>query len=231
MSPKLSLDAQIGSWFAKNRKFDEALKDEHGPTICLSREFGCRGSTLAGDLCERLTEQTKKEWHVFDKDLIHQISEEKGISEKFLANLGDYSRIVDRYLTFLKHRVSHDEAFKYLTQYIMNIAVPGYAIIVGRGASILTKDLVNSYRFRLEAPFEFRVQNIQETQSLSKDKAEDYVRENQVIREKFVESYLDTSLSNSASYHAIFNEQACPQGTIADMIIDVVKAGEERRLK
>lgn len=228
---QLSTDQQIASWIEKNRKFEESMRHDHGATICLSRKFGCQGYPLAKKLQEKLKGETGEEWLVVDKVLLDTIRQESGLSESFLSNLGDYSRMLDRYLQFLKPRMSHDDVYKLMTQHIMNIAVSGHAIIVGRGAVALTRDLDNCYGFRLDAPFDFRVNNYSESKNMEYAEAEQFVKDNQSIREEFIESYLGTSFSTIDNFNAIFNNAKCSLDTIADSIMTIVNEGEKNRLK
>ena len=226
---KFNLDQQIASWFEDVRRRDLQLDAVAPPTICLSRKFGCEAYPLAMLLKEKLDSLTFNKWHIFDKAILDKLRTEESLSAGFLNNLGDYSRIVDRYMHFLKDDPSHDDAMELLSRHIMSIAINGHAIIIGRGSAILTKDLPNCFRFRLEASFPYRVASIARRSRMNEKNAELYVKENENVRERFIESFVGASVTDFNAYHAVFNNEFLTLEQISDSIVSMVVQPDEAK--
>ncbi len=178
-----------------------------GHTITISREYGCEGYPLAEMLKEILDERTDREWTIFDKHLIENVSDKTGIKEEFFDHLGDDTRFMDHISGFMPHYTTHSEAFDFLVKSIMKIAHHGDAIIVGRGAAVIAEKFTNCSHFRLEAPEEFRAGSIASRLELDMTQAQKNVKENQKMREKFIEDELGCDIFDGKYYHAIFNNE------------------------
>ncbi|MBI4766988.1 MAG: cytidylate kinase-like family protein [Deltaproteobacteria bacterium] len=217
-----NIDRRISTWI----KIQEELKKEpppkQRPTITISRQFGAEAYPLAEILQELLQMKTGDPWTIFDKALIEKVSRETALSENFLTNLGDASRAFDALLTILPGMRTHSDAFKILSKYIIRIALDGNAIIIGRGGAVLTQHLPHCFHFRLEAPLEFRIRSIQERLGITSQEAKSLVDENQKMRERFIESFLNVSISDTRFYHAVFNNSKSNPRGIAQAIMPLI---------
>jgi hypothetical protein len=140
----------------------QPAREEHRPTLTLSRQFGCEAYPLAESLAEALTKRTGQPWTVFDKALIERVSQETRLSEQLLARLGDETRMLDKLAGAIRGWHTHTDAYEALVRHIVGAAREGNAIIVGRGGAIVAQDLPNCFHFRLEAPLEYRIASIQQ---------------------------------------------------------------------
>jgi cytidylate kinase len=178
-----------------------------GPTITLSRLYGCEGFPLALRLQERLSAASGERWAIFDKALIDKVAAEEGVPARILEDLGDATRNLESFGFHPRGRLTHDEAFDKVAQTLLSIAIQGRAIIVGRGGAILCKGLPNAYHFRLQASLEWRVASIVRRSGASEAEAEKLVRTRSRERDQFIKDRLGADVADPGHYDAVFNNE------------------------
>jgi cytidylate kinase len=217
-----NVDQRISAWIAIQERLARQARPRPKPTITISRQFGCEAYPLAESLKTELEKRTGESWTIFDKALIERVSRETHLSERLLGNLGDESHALDTLATLIPGWRTHSEAYEVLARYIVRIAQEGNAIIVGRGGAVVTQNLPRCFHFRLEAPFEHRVQSIQRRLNVGPKEAEKIVTEHQKSRERFLETFLHCSIADSRYYNAIFNSSKNALEQIARSILELV---------
>ena len=105
--------------------------------------------------------------------------------------------------------VSHDAAFEKVAKAIVQIAAMGNAIIIGRGGSILCSEMRNCFHFRIEAGFDWRVASIMKRLDMAQGEAEEMVKTNTKLREKFISQCLGENIAELRHYSAVFNNERC----------------------
>ncbi|MEW6185205.1 MAG: cytidylate kinase-like family protein [Thermodesulfobacteriota bacterium] len=213
---------RLSTWISIQEKIKKQPPQEPRPTITISREFGAEAYPLSEILQDLLQKKTGDSWTIFDKALIEKVSRESQLSEHFLTNLGDTSKAFDALLTILPRMRTHGDAYQILARHIIRIALDGNAIIIGRGGAVLTQHLPHCFHFRLEAPLAFRIRSIQERLGISEKEARDLVKDNQNVRERFIENLLSSSVADIRFYHAIFNSSKSDSQSIARSIMNLV---------
>jgi hypothetical protein len=121
--------------------------------------------------------------------------------------------------------LSHDAAFEKVAKAIVQIGALGNAVIVGRGSAILCRDLKNCFHFRLEAGFEWRVASIMKRLDMGQGEAEELVKTNSRLREKFIGQCLGENLAEVKHYNAIFNNERHSVQEMAAAILAYVRTG------
>lgn len=215
-------DAEIHSWFEKTYRSSNYKKKISKKTITISRQFGCEAYDLAKEIRKSISEKTGEEWVVYDRKLIENVSAATNIPIKFLQQLGDSTHAIDKVASFMPNLITHNEAYLYLKEDILNIARKGNAIIVGRGSSILTKELDNCYRFRLEAPFDYRVSMIEKNMDMANKKAKKYIKTNEASRAKFLEECLNCNIRDPEHYDMVLNSEKSNIFQMSDTIVHLV---------
>jgi hypothetical protein len=123
----------------------EKGKEVELPFITISREYGCMGYPIAEGLQGRLNEMCDKKfpWMVFDRALVEKIASEHNLSEELINSLNEKHRseIVQIVDAMLLGRPSEYTTFQMLAKTICGLAQKGHAIIMGRGACIIAKDI------------------------------------------------------------------------------------------
>jgi len=219
----LSVERRLAAWISAEDKTKGAVGPRPGPTITISRKYGCEAFALALRIKELLDAACEEPWIIYDKALLERVSQAEHLSMEFLENLGS-SRLADDSLGFMfPGHVTHDEAFRRLAMHMLLIAGAGNAIIIGRGGAILTAHLKNCYHFRLDASDAFCVSSTAQRLKISEKKAAEMLREYQQKREAFIESHLRVSVRDLTHYHAMYNRDRSGLEEIAASIVSFVE--------
>jgi hypothetical protein len=205
-----SVAGRLSAWISVQERLREQPPRSPRPTLTITRQFGCEAYPLAERLKETLDARTGDTWTIFDKTLIEQVSRETHLSEQLFANLGDASRVLDALASTIPGWRTHAERYELLARQIVRIAQDGNAIIVGRGASVLTQAMPNCFHFRLEATHEHRVASIQRRLALDQQAADALVREHEQRRERFLDEMLHCSIADTRYYHAVYDTTRSP---------------------
>jgi len=220
------VDRRISAWveIIERKKREEAKEKTTGITITISREFGCEAYPLAEILKKSLEAETGQNWIILDKNIIDKLSQDTNLSKTLIKDLGLASSFIqDFFSSFNSGAISKNQVFKELSEIILRVAKEGNAIIVGRGAAIITQYLENCIHFRLEAPLEFRIKSISKRAQLDPEEAEKIVLESSANREKFLKDFLNTEAGNPDYYKAIYDNSENSIKNIAESILAHVK--------
>jgi len=200
-----------------------------GPTITLSRQFGCEGFPLSLRLQELLNAGNRDEWHIFDKTLLERVAEDEGIPMRLLAHLGEAHRALEGFGFHPAGPLTNDEAFAKVADTLVRIARQGHAIIVGRGGAMLCRDLDNCFHVRLEASFQWRVEAMARRMAIPLDEAEKLVKVQSRLRDRFIEDNLGTAPTDRGHYDMIFNNERHSVEQIAAAVVAYVQSGWKPR--
>jgi len=218
-----SVERRLAAWISVKDKPKGAEAPRPGPTITISRKYGCEAFPLALRLKERLDAACEETWIIYDKALLERVSQAEHLSVEFLKDLGASRRADDSLGFMFPGHVTHDEAFGRLAHHLVLIAEAGNAIIVGRGGAIVTRHLKNCYHFRLDASDAFCISSTAQRLKISQKEAAEMLREYHQKRDLFIESHLRASLRDLAHYHAVYNRDRSGLEEIAAGIVSFVE--------
>ena len=218
-----NIEKRMSAWSTIQERLSKEQPPKPRSTVTISRQYGAEAYPLAETLKELLEQKTGDLWTVFDKTLIERVSHDTNLSERFLSNLGDASKPVDDILgTLMPRWTTHNEAYRLLARQVIALANQGNAIIVGRGGAVLTQGFSNCFHFRLVAPLEHRIQSIQKRLNIPFEEARTLVIENEKVRDKFIESFLNCSIKDQFYYHCVFDSSKSKIPSIARSILNLM---------
>ena len=224
LSLPASVEERLSGWARiQERHLLAPAPAKSGPTITLSRAYGCEGFPLALRLQE-LLDVGGGPWQIFDKALLEKVSQDEGISLRLLNDLGDATRSLEAYGFRPRGAVTHDQAFAKVAETLLKVAHQGHAIIVGRGGAILCRDLANAFHFRLEASEAWRMASLMRRSGASREEAEKLVTTEQKGRNHFLKERLDADVSDPGHYDAVFNNEHHGVEQIAAAIVAYVRS-------
>ncbi|MCP4753899.1 MAG: cytidylate kinase-like family protein [Proteobacteria bacterium] len=219
-----SIDKRISTWIElQKKKKNQDLKTEpSSASITISREFGCEGYPIAASLKEKLDRKTQQTWTIFDDALVNKIMSDHNISRHLVKSHGERAKYLDYIFSTLSPSwKSEEQTFKLMTETIFSVSQQGNAIVVGRGAFAITKDLLNCYHFRLIAPLGFRAKSYAERIGMSIEEATQVVQEKEKTRTKFLSDFLDCKFSLD-NYHLVINNSLASIDCIANTIVNYI---------
>jgi cytidylate kinase len=181
-------------------------------SITISRESGAGGTTVARMVADQLNAMVKPApgeaaWIVFDKNLAKEALLEHKLSpelEKFMVEDArlPVESIVEELLGL------HPNPWwltQQTTRTILRLASMGRAIMVGRGAEVITQLLPYVLHVRLVAPLSKRITQAAEFYGLSPNEAALKVSQEDHARRRYLRRYFDADCENPLLYHLVIN--------------------------
>jgi len=186
-------------------------------TITISREAGAGGSEVA----RRLAEVLKMD--LMGGQIIKRVAENAKMSTSVVETLDEkaVSR-VDSMINslFTSRHLSPDSYLRHLTWVLGTIGEHGNAIVVGRGANfVLSKD--RTFRVRVVAPKEYRVQHFMMSRGMTKAEATKYVEKRDEDRMGYIRNYFKADASDPSHYHLVINTEMTGIEGAVKIIVDV----------
>ncbi|GMT42835.1 MAG: hypothetical protein IEMM0002_1246 [bacterium] len=226
--PEMDME-KYGSWLEERDEAGKTIKKSCFVTI--SREYGCDGYPLANNLRELLNNRQKSAWLVFSHPIMEKMIEDENLGAPLILSISEqrYSfvnwfidGIVPDYL-----QSPQSKAFERMKTLILNLAGKGNCIILGGGASIITREIDSSkfcgVHIRLISSHENRVKRIMKRFRLDRGEAEKQVEKKQYARAKFVESFTGRTAADPTLYHLIINNDLNGPDTMSETIFSYMK--------
>jgi hypothetical protein len=150
-------------------------KNEPGPFVTISRQFGCDGVKLGDILLEKLQEREGCEaWRLYKKEILKQLAEDSGLTEEVIEKerkakpslLREFFRGVRR-----NNLPGGYEIRNKITLMVRTVAFEGHAIILGQGGTAATADLDGGISVRIEAPKQWRIIRVSKRDDMLKEEA------------------------------------------------------------
>lgn len=203
------------------------IKIEPGPCITISRQTGAAAGEISELLIEILKSKSKnkkREWAVFDKNLIEKVIEDHRLPEK-LSN----------YLTEEKHSFLnsimnelfgiHPSPLRLVyktTNTILQLAQIGNCIIVGRAANIILRKMDNTYHIRIIAPLKKRIEQVQMYFNYSEDEAKKFIEKEDEKRREYVKHYFHKDIDDPSLYDLLINTERHTIEETAQILSDAI---------
>ena len=223
---ELYLRAQLASM---RTPAEVAVQPAIRPFVTISRQAGAGGHSLAGAMLERFSAQADKElfgdWQVFDQKLCRMVAEDPMFTQSLDSLLAEeYRRPAnDLFHQVLRSTVDQDLVMTHVFQMVHALASVGKAIIVGRGASQVTRGMSPGVRLRVVAPDEQRITRLMELLDLSERRAKAEMRKVDTGRARLVRSHFGVDIDDPLEYDAVWNTGGATLEEIADATISLLQ--------
>ena len=204
------LDA-FGRYLRVQAALPENTREPRPLAITISREASAGGITIAELLAQRLTAAEKTRhtspWAVFDANLAKQVLEDHKLPPELERFMTEDARLpVDEMVEEVLGL--HPAAWTLVqdtTKTILRLAGLGHAILVGRGANVITARLPNVFHVRLVAPLATRVRHAAASYHVSEAEGAKLVRERDQARRRYVRRYLNAEIDDPTLYDVTLN--------------------------
>jgi len=190
--------------------------------INVGRSFGSGGGFVAQAVGRKLGIP------VYDNELISKAAEESGYSKSVFEG-GEKRRSLFSMSSFFASGrlpfgessgyVNDDMLFKIQSEVIRNIAEKGDAIIVGRCADYILRDL-DCLDVFVCAPMEYRIRRLMKNEGLQEDEAEELMRRKDRTREAYYNFYTFGAWGRADNYDLCVDSSILGIEGTADFIID-----------
>lgn len=194
--------------------------------ITMSRQIGAGAEAVANRLCDDLG------LVAFDKRLMARVASEIGLSE---SEIVDYTE--DRYklrgffeALFRRPRpvtevsswsggraagyerevmvLDEDRAIDLIRTTVNAAYERGDVLIIGRGSQVILEGRPNAFHVRVVAPFERRIERLQQEQSLTAAQARRLIVDRDRARAEYLRTFHNVDPNDASLYHMILNTGA-----------------------
>jgi cytidylate kinase len=200
------------------------------PFITISRQVEAGGHSLADALLAEMKKRPKEllfqGWQLFDRQLCQVVADDPKlkvtlnslVEERMASPIEDLLK--ESLLGQTPQKVVHRKIF----EIIRSVACLGKAIILGRGASCLTRNMPGGVHVRLVAPLEVRIKRLMKLREIdSEAEAREQLEELDESRRKLVRVYFDRDIDDPLLYDVVFNTDSVPLEEVARAVLGLVQ--------
>jgi cytidylate kinase len=178
-----------------------AKPEDLGPSICIAREYGAGGHTVARKVGELLG------MPVYDRELVEAIGQRADIQKLVLQSVDEQTRgwLADLVRDLCSgDATAHWRYDEQLASVMLTLAHHGDCILVGRGASFLVPRR-HSLSARFVADRLWRIRRVMELRGMSETDAADLVDQKDKDRDNFVRRTFSASQDDARHYDMVLN--------------------------
>lgn len=180
------------------------------PSVTVSRQTGAGGLRVAEALAEWLEAHTPRSscpWIVFHKNLVNKVLEDNKLPTRLAQFMPEdkVSAISDAVEEILGLHPPSWKLVRQTTETILQLAELGRAIVVGRGATVITQGLSNVFHVRLVGSLQKRVARIMEAHKIGSVAARAFIKKTDSGRKRYVKRYYGDDVENPLLYHLTLN--------------------------
>lgn len=201
-----------------------------GPVITFSREYGCEANRIVRMLISKINERNallkKSPWKFINKEILEESAKDLGLHPSqidqriqshddgslstLFSSLGQHYELADR------------KIIEKVKDIILNYARKGNVVIVGRGGSIVTRDIENAIRVRLVAPLEWRAKVIADKMKVTPKEALLIIKKFDENRIKWMEHLANKSFDISV-FDLIINVKHVSDDEILAVLLNLME--------
>ena len=202
-----------------------------GPVVTISREYGCQAKHLAAMLSAELNvreleNQSNNKWKWIGKEILEESAKELNIKPTMVREIANNEQkgVVSDIVLSLSHKYYPGDISikKKIGEIIHGFAESGHVIIVGRGGVAITKDMPNSLHIKLQAPLEWRINDVSKKQMITLSEAKKKIHHVEEQRDALNQFFTKGKFDNSA-FDAIFNLTTLTEDEIIATIIKMME--------
>jgi len=197
------------------------------PTVTISRQTGAGGTTVANLLADWLQRHGPSgscPWTVFDKNLVHKALEDHNLPSRLAQFMPEdkVSGIADAVEELLGLHPASWKLVRQTTETILQLAELGHAVLLGRGANVITAHLENAIHVRLVGSTSCRVERVMARHKISRNAALAFLRKTDTGRRRYLQRYFSKDIDDPLLYHFTINTDELEERAVAEWIGNVV---------
>jgi Cytidylate kinase-like family len=206
----------------------------HLPVITISRQAGSGSHEVAEQLIARLHASAQPDeppWAVFDRDLVKKVFEDDDLPGRLAEAMPEdrVSEISDTLDQLFGLRPSSWVLVRKTADTILHLAELGNVVIIGRAGNVITGALDHALHVRLVGSLLHRIEHVMKYEGLSRPQAEEYVRQHDLGRKRYLKKYYDVDIDDPLGYHLVINTDRMSYAEAASTIAGAVARGRMRR--
>jgi cytidylate kinase len=195
--------------------------------VTISRMAGCGAVFVAEKVAKYLDEHATipgVKWTIFDRQLMIKVLEDHKLPTYLLKILPEdrTSYVQDTLADIFNVHPTADKMVKLIAETVLRLAEAGNAIIVGRGANIVTAKMPHVLHVRLVADLDDRIERVCQEYNKTPVEARRYCLEEDPARTRYMKSYFSTDINDPLHYHFVINTSRINFEDAAHMIGEAV---------
>ena len=175
--------------------------------ITISRELAALGDETAHELASQLN------YRLVDKSALEERIKSYGVPGKKILK---YDEKKPSFLASLSQ--DRDDYLHFLKSAILAEAAEGNAILVGRGAGIILKNVPGAFSLFLAAPSEIRIERVKSYFHCDDKRAQHIIEQSDHDREGFHRYFFDVKWKEPGNYHLVLNTGHLHPAVCAEMV-------------
>ena len=199
-------------------------------SVTISREAGSGGNSVAERLVANLQRTNRKDarpWTMFDRNLVERVLQDHHLPARLAKffpedRLTELQDIMDEVFGL---RPGSWKLVEQASETILQLADLGGAVIVGRGANIVTRKLPGVLHVRLVGSVEVRARRLAENRGMTRKSALDYIHREDLGRKRYVRKYFGEDIDSPQLYHITFNTDLVSVEETTDTLTRIVQDG------
>lgn len=196
----------------------------YGPVVTISREAGARGNSIAKALAPELEASVVlpkyRPWTVFNEDLLDHCIREHNLPERtaeyFPEDKPEEIRALIGEMLGL-HAGVYTNVHK-VAESMRRLAEAGNAIIVGRGANVVTANVNHSLHVRLVGDEKVRAHHFAQLHNLSLEEAAHEIVKRDRARVRYLKANFSREIDDACIYDLVINTDRFSNAAAARMI-------------
>ncbi len=182
--------------------------------VTISRKLGSGGDTLAEMVASELG------YTLVDHRRFRAEAERYGLLRPELEKVDERKPgLVDRFF-----RERQAVYLDLLQAIVYDFAEKGNAVIVGRGANFLLKDIGHAFHVRVVSSFEARKRRLMANEGVTGQLAEEFIAHNDQERAAFIKYFFDARWDDPINYDMVINTTHLDLETACRLIIQALSA-------
>ncbi len=198
------------------------------PFITLSRETGAGATTLGTLLVPLLDEALGapgQGWVLLDKNLINRALEQQNLPERLADHLPEdkISEIEGMIGELVGLHPPLWELEQQVVEALLQLALVGRVILVGRGSTVITRSLPGGFHIRLVAPLDVRARRMMSVLSCGESAARDHIFRTDRARQRFLRTHFDRDINDAHLYDLVANTDRVSPASLAPLIVEALR--------
>jgi cytidylate kinase len=193
------------------------------PSVTISRQAGTGGISVAQALATWLQEHAPKStcpWTVFDKNLVQRVLEDHNLPARIAQFMPEDkgSSVSDAVEELLGLHPASWKLVRQTTETILQLAELGNAILVGRGANVITAHLDPVFHVRLVGSLARRAERIMAASKIGRRAALAFIKKEDTGRQRYLRRYFGQNIDDPLLYHLTLNTDHVQEKAAAELV-------------
>lgn len=199
------------------------------PFVTISRQAGAGGHALAVALEEKIQklhdEPLFRGWQLCGQQLCHLVGQDPTLKKvvESLRQTEYHSQAEDMLSQLIYGGLSQDLAVKKMFHLMRAFALHGKVIFVGRGSTLLTRDLPLGIHVRLHASLDSRIKRMMPDFGPDENRVRHVIEEKDKAKAELVKTFFHKDLHDPLLYDVQWNTDRVSIDEIADILIAMIR--------